>query len=156
MVKVLKVLHKLDIPDSARCKWTQYVLWSTMSRKTSLQFMTGYCELKVGDTLKLYKPKATKNYTAVAQRYTSPKAFSKSISEAAEFEGVGSRPLRVLTELTVSWLTVDALKDHSFLPNPAVGEEGLLGPKEGAKKALAKVVSLVSEHCSCLLVHRKD
>ena len=156
MVEVLKVLHKLVIPESARGRWTQYVLWSTMSRKTRRQFMTGYCELKVGDTLHLYNPAATKNYTAVAQRYTSPKGFSKSISEAAEFEGVGSRPLRVLTELTVSWLTVDALKDHSFLPNPAVGEEGLLGPKEGAKKALAEVVSLVSAHFPCLLTPRKD
>ena len=60
--------------------------------------MYGSCELKVGDTCHLYNPTARKHYTAVAQRYTSPPGFFESISEAAEFEGVGLRPLRVLTK----------------------------------------------------------
>ena len=107
--------------------------------------------MKSGDTSKCYNPDARENFTAVAQRYSG---FYDNIGKSAEFVGEGSRPMRVLTELTVSWHAVNELHSSCFRPNPAVGEEGLLGPTEGANVALDKVVNLVSELFPCVLQRR--
>ena len=132
-------------------KWTQYIFWSTKSWRTGNDYDIGLCEIKLGDTSKPPKPAARKHFTAVAQRYG---AFSDNIEIFAEFVGEGSRPTRVLSELTVLWHAVNELDSSSFRPHPAVGEEGLLGPKEGANVALNKVVNLVSEVFTSVLQRR--
>ena len=61
MVKLLKVLSARTISGSYCGTWTEYILWSTVSRKTGKEFDLGSCEMKLGDTRKLYNPGARKN-----------------------------------------------------------------------------------------------